>query len=59
MENEYMCPLLKKIIDDGYCYDITNAAYGMIKMEALDDKIDRETALRYCDNCKHNQIKDK
>ncbi len=54
-----MCPLLKKIIDDGYCYDITNAAYGMIKMEALDDKIDRETALRYCDNCKHNQIKDK
>lgn len=53
-----MCPLLNRIINDGYCYDITNAAYGMMKMEALDDKIEREVALKYCDSCEHNQIKD-
>jgi len=58
MESEYKCPILDRIIDDGYCYDITNAAYGMMKMEALDDKIERETALKQCDNCPHNQIKD-
>lgn len=53
-----MCPLLKRKINDGYCYDITNSAYGMMKMSALEDKIDRETALKYCDNCENNQIKD-
>ncbi|NLC68198.1 MAG: hypothetical protein GX754_05320 [Clostridiaceae bacterium] len=58
MSSEYMCPLLNRIINDGYCYDITNAAYGMMKMEALDDKIEREVALKYCDSCEHNQIKD-
>ena len=53
-----MCPLLNKVIDGGYCYDITNAAYGMMKMEGLDDKIEREVAIRFCDNCQYNQIKD-
>lgn len=51
-----MCPLLKRVINDGYCYDITNSAYGMMKMEALYDKIERDVALKYCDNCQYNQI---
>ncbi|MED4377975.1 hypothetical protein P9274_20165 [Schinkia azotoformans] len=59
MENEYMCPLLKRIIDDGYCYEITTAASGMLKMEALDDKLDRKTAFEYCSKCQHNQLADK
>ncbi len=58
MENEYKCPLLNKIINDGYCYDITNAAYGIMKMESLDDKIERKTAIKFCDSCPYNQIKD-
>lgn len=58
METEFMCPLLNRVINDSYCYDITNSAYGMMKMSALEDKIDRETALKYCDNCENNQIKD-
>jgi hypothetical protein len=53
-----MCPLLKREINDAYCYDITNAAYGMMKMSALDDKIDRDTAVKYCENCENNQIND-
>ncbi|MDD4776553.1 MAG: hypothetical protein PHG75_08575 [Syntrophomonas sp.] len=48
----------KRKINDGYCYDITNDAYGMIKMDSLEDKIDRETALKYCENCEYNQIND-
>lgn len=31
MENEYMCPLLKKVIDDAYCYEINTAAYGYVE----------------------------
>jgi len=58
MSTELMCPLLKRKINDGYCYDITIAAYGMIKMDSLEDKIDRETALKYCGNCENNQIND-
>ncbi len=58
MSSEYMCPILNRAIDDGYCYDITNAAYGMMKMEALEDKIDRDAALKYCEACPFNQIKD-
>ena len=45
MSTELMCPLLKRKINDGYCYDITIAAYGMIKMDNLEDKIDREKEL--------------
>jgi hypothetical protein len=34
-----LCPIFKREIDNGYCYEITTAAYGMIKMECLDNKI--------------------
>lgn len=54
-----MCPLLTKVIDDAYCYEINSIAYGFIKPEAIEDKIDRDTAIKYCDNCPHNQMKDK
>jgi hypothetical protein len=57
MEYDVMCPILKREIDNGYCCEITNAAYGIIKMECLDDKIDRQEAARLCEKCPHNQIK--
>jgi hypothetical protein len=57
MESEYMCPLLNRIIDDAYCYEINNVVYGLIKPEILEDKINREEAREICDNCKYNQMK--
>lgn len=53
MENNIECPLLNKIIDDGYCYDINMVASHMIKEEILEDKIDKEKALEICKRCKH------
>lgn len=58
MSKEYKCSILNRKIHDGYCYEITLAAYGMLKMDYLQDKIDRETARRYCENCENNQIND-
>lgn len=58
MEYNVMCPILSKEIDNGYCYEITTAAYGIIKMNCLDDDIDREIACRECNKCVNNQIKD-
>ena len=57
MEYDVMCPILKREIDNGYCCEITTAAYGLLKMEFLDDDITRDEAVKYCDNCPHNQIK--
>ncbi len=57
MENEYMCPLLNRVIDDGLCYDINMVAYGFIKPDILDDKIEREEAKTICDNCEFNQMR--
>lgn len=53
MENNIECPLLNKIIDYGYCYDINMVASHMIKEEILEDKIDKEKALEICKRCKH------
>jgi hypothetical protein len=58
MSSEYMCPLLNRIISDDYCYEITIAAYGLLKMAALDDKIERDVAVKHCNDCQHNQLKD-
>jgi hypothetical protein len=57
MNYDVECPLLNRTIDNGYCYEVTIAAYGMVKMEFLDDKIEREVALKHCEKCKHNQVK--
>lgn len=53
MEEEFECPLLNRMIDDGYCYDINMVANKMIKEEILGDKIDREEVLKICEKCRH------
>lgn len=53
MENNIECPLLNRIIDDGYCYDINMIANDMIKENILEDKIDKEKAKKICNKCKH------
>ena len=52
-----MCPLLERIIDACYCYEINSVVYGLIKPEAIGDEIDRGKAKDICDNCKNNQMK--
>lgn len=56
MENNIVCPLLNRIIDDGYCYDINMIANDMIKENILEDKIDKEKAKEICNKCKYKPL---
>ncbi len=57
MEDDHYCPILKRTINDAYCYEINNVAYRIIKPEAIEDKIDRAEAEKICDSCKNNQMR--
>lgn len=50
----FMCPLLKREIDFGYCTEIEYMATGMVGPDFLvdGDNIDQETAAKYCVGCK-------
>lgn len=54
---EFKCPLLDRIINDGYCYDINMVVGNLINPSVLDDKIDKEKTKNICENCKFNQMK--
>ena len=54
---EFKCPLLKRNIDEGYCYDINMVRIGIAKENMLDDHIDKDKANEICENCKFNQAK--
>lgn len=54
---EFECPLLNKIIDDGYCYEINMVVGNLIKPSAIEDKIDKDKASKVCKNCEFNQMK--
>jgi len=56
MINNRKCPLLNREIDQGYCYDITMVAYGFIKPEILEDKLNRDEAKKICDICCYNEL---
>lgn len=56
MENDIECPLLNRIIDDGYCYDINMIANDMIKENILEDKIDKEKAKEICNKCTYKPL---
>lgn len=53
----FKCPLLKKNIDEGYCYDINMVRIGIAKENMLDDHIDKNEANKTCESCKLNQVK--
>ena len=57
MLNNRLCPILKRLIDAGYCYDITTMAYGLIRADVLEDHILREEALKSCETCPYNEYK--
>ena len=49
----FMCPLLKREIDFGYCTEIEYVATGMVDPDFLvdGDDIDQETAAKFCIGC--------
>lgn len=53
----FMCPLLKRKIDFGYCTEIEYVAMGIVEPDFLvdGDDIDQETAAKYCIGCKANK----
>lgn len=57
MESSFKCPLLKKVIDDGYCFDINMVIANLIKPTVLEDKINKEEAREICKKCEFNQMK--
>ena len=56
-EREYYCPLLKRVIDFAYCYDINMVAFGFIKVDAIEDLIDRKIADPICTDCEKRQMR--
>lgn len=56
MDEMVNCPLLKKDIDKGYCYEVGLVIGKIVKPSILLDNIgDREAAKEICNNCKHCQ----
>lgn len=52
----YNCPLLKREIDEDYCVEINYVRIKIIKVDALEDKIDRAEADVVCEACPHLPI---
>ncbi len=58
-DNRWHCPLLKKIIDEGYCLDINYQRKGYFQDDVLSHvklitKMDLLEINVICDNCVHN-----
>ena len=51
------CPLLKRKIATGYCYEIVSVVSKMVKPDILDDEIDRDKAYEICCKCELNQMR--
>lgn len=50
----FYCPLLKKDIYDGDCYEIVNCGYGYIKKDMHPEIIDWDVAISTCAKCGKN-----
>ena len=55
-ENEMMvyCPILKKEIYDGHCYDIVLCGYGEYKKDLCPEITDWNAAIATCAKCGKN-----
>lgn len=55
-EKKNYCIYLKKLIDEGLCYDMQMISEGFIKPSLLPDiDIDKEKLLKCCSKCKHKE----
>lgn len=56
LEEKNYCIYLKKLIDEGLCYDMQMISEGFIKPSLLPDiDIDKEKLLKCCSKCKHKE----
>lgn len=53
---KFLCPLLNRTIDMGYCYDINMVINDYIKPSVLYDLINKDVAHVICANCNFNQL---
>jgi len=52
-EVKIYCPLLKKDISEGYCYEINSVRLKYLESSLLDDVISHEDMQKFCINCKY------
>ncbi len=52
-EVKIYCPLLKKDISEGYCYEINSARLRHVESSILDDVISQDDMENCCVNCKY------
>lgn len=56
-EKKNYCIYLKKLIDEGLCYDMQMISEGFINTSLLPDiDIDKEKLLKCCNMCTHKEI---
>lgn len=46
------CPLLKRKIYEGYCYEINSVRKKYVKPSILEDTISRDDMEKFCPTCK-------
>ena len=56
VNKKFYCPLLKKDIYMGYCYDINMVVFGFIKPSFIDNVVDREMGRPVCEKCENLQF---
>ena len=56
LKREFHCPLLNKVIDFAYCYEIDSITFGLCKPSLIDDAVDRETSKPVCKECENKQM---
>jgi hypothetical protein len=55
-QESFSCPLLKKEIDMGACYEVQAVITRQMTMDGSILKFNREEAERVCDGCPYNQL---
>jgi hypothetical protein len=52
----FPCPMVNRDMCEGECYDVQMVLSHFITENALDFKMDRETAKVICSDCQYNQL---
>jgi len=58
-EKNYTCPLVERVLWDSECYDIQMVRSGFIKPDVLDFILNKPEAIKHCESCPFNQLKQK
>lgn len=52
----YRCPLLRRDIDEAYCYEVNMVAFEIATKSFIEDDIDRKIAQDTCSQCPYRQL---